>query len=127
MSEFKDLVGKKVLSFLGNKDTLCFKTDAGIFTYGCEGDCCSSSWFEHVSGVPQLIGHTVISAQTIDMPDIPKEQQRDEDIAYGYQLTTDKGHFLVEMRNSSNGYYGGWVNDPSNEEPSGLPEIKEDW
>lgn len=127
MNKFEDLVGKKVLSIFGDKDTLCFKTDAGIFTYGCEGDCCSSSWFEHVSGVAQLVGHTVATEEEISMPDIPKEQQREEDVAYGYQLITDKGHFLIEMRNSSNGYYGGYITGPSNEEPSGLPEIKGDW
>lgn len=125
--EFKRLVGRKIIGLYGDKDTLQFETDEGVITYGCEGDCCSSSWFEHVSGVEVLVGHTVTKAETIGMPDIPQEDVWECVQAYGFQLLTDKGHFLIEMRNLSNGYYGGNITGPTVGEAVTAPKIESDW
>lgn len=114
MDDFKDLVGKTVTAIKVDEPkggTIIFETDAGTFLYQAEGDCCSSSWFEHVTGVESLIGQRVEMAEEIEAPAIPPEDEAGHDVLcnYGYRLTTAKGFFEIEMRNDSNGYYGGYV------------------
>jgi hypothetical protein len=50
-----------------------------------------------------------------DAPEDGKTRQ-DFDSLYGYGVVTDKGEGDIEFRNSSNGYYGGWL-ELSEEEP----------
>jgi len=70
------LVGKKVLNVEINdaKDFIAFHTDKGIFSYLAYGDCCSSSWFEHISGLDVLIGSTVEKDEEIEMGEIPQKK-----------------------------------------------------
>ena len=51
------------------------------------------------------------------------------DEAYGYKITTDKGHADIIFRNSSNGHYGGWLKNANilKEIPNDLKEIRSDW
>lgn len=126
---FDALVFEKILAVHGDTDTLEFVTENGVIVYGCEGDCCSSSWFEHVSGIDNLIGHTVTNVEEISMNSITPEEEKNYECLqqYGFRISTDKGYFEVDMRNSSNGYYGGYITGPySRTEPS-LKEIKEDF
>lgn len=129
MSTFSELIGLKIEKLFGDKDTLGFRTSDKDFVYTAYGDCCSTSWFEHVSGIDFLVGHTVQSVEDISLPEItdPKELSDHECLQqYGYRITTDKGYFLVEMRNSSNGYYGGSVDGP-NGSCEKLKELTEDF
>lgn len=106
-------VGKKILAAEINtaKDCIIFETDAGVFNLFAYGDCCSNSWFEHISGVDSLIGQVVNTEDEIEMGEIsrpaPDEGYGKYIQSYSLKLATDKGHFEIEMRNSSNGYYGG--------------------
>jgi hypothetical protein len=48
-------------------------------------------------------------------------------VVYGYKLRTDKGHATIAFRNSSNGYYGGWLERHAGEMPADLTPIVDDW
>lgn len=127
------LVGLKVeeLHVTEAEGSLVFVTNAGIFEYEVDGDCCSESWFADVTGVDALIGGTVASVEEVPMPE-PGEDGRsrqESDEAYGCKITTDKGHADVVFRNSSNGYYGGHCNSAKQLEelPQACTPISDDW
>ncbi len=132
-NNFEELVGAKVNGLFGDKESLGFSTDLGAFVYEAEGDCCSHSWFEHVTGLDNLIGHIVREVTVIEMADVSAPGDEDSEDryydqltqCYGYRIATDKGYFEIEMRNESNGYYGGYVKYCKDRE---LPKtaIKED-
>lgn len=92
-----------------------------------KGDCCSTSWFEGITGTEALFGGIVVSTEeeTIDS----FNEGYDYIQVYGVRIVTNKGRAVVEFRNSSNGYYGGWVNNGSREDsvPDGLVPLKDDW
>lgn len=132
MDRFEALVGKKIKAVYGGKGEtyIGFLTDKGYIEYGCEGDCCSSSWFEHISGIEYLVGATVKETEEISLDSITDEDQVGHEClqSYGFQLITDKGYFSIDLRNSSNGYYGGWVTGPSASETCPhLKPVKEDF
>jgi uncharacterized protein (TIGR02996 family) len=111
-SPFASLVGRTVTEVKLNDDTLTLLTNDGPFSYLAMGDCCSVSWFYRVLGAENLIGQTVVAVaegktDDIDPDDGLARQECDE--AYGYCLLTAKGACEVTFRNSSNGYYGGWL------------------
>lgn len=89
-----------------------FETDQGFFGYFAYGDCCSESWINHISGLQALIGEKVLKVEKVDMGEIEKGQvgfsgkQYLEKI-YSYKIFTSQGICEIEMRNASNGYYGG--------------------
>lgn len=117
--DFKDLVGRTIRSVATDdaRGYLCFHTDAGFVLYEADGDCCSESWFNHVVNAAALIDATVsrvdvaeersIDAEAGD-PDFSGRQEVDR--IYGFIIHTTKGSCQIELRNSSNGYYGGSVN-----------------
>jgi hypothetical protein len=124
---FDKLIGKKVVRVFAAKGgrVIGFEDDGGLVTaFSSEGDCCSVSWFEHVTGLDNLLGHTVISEARLELPE-PAQPEDGLIQAYGYRLTTDKGYFEIEMRNESNGYYGGWVEESAGAEAA--PEMKDDF
>ena len=137
------LVGKKVKRVFFNEDNLKFETEDGNFTYGVEGDCCSSSYFYDFYGVKNLLNNGAITeVKEVDLhPDdiaktkgdwsTEKDRKYEDDSiqVYGYQLTTISPEFgevtsVVSFRNYSNGYYGGWMEEVSDREV--LPEIFDD-
>ena len=131
----KELVGKTVNKILisPNDETLVFETNDGPLAYQTEGDCCSSTWFESITGVEALLGKTVNKEESIDMPEPPSREYKSGHYCdvlqdYGEKLATDGGVADIVYRNSSNGYYGGSIyrigapNDLSN-----FKEITDDW
>lgn len=128
-NNFKDLEGHKILALHGDKETLQFTTEFETLSYNCEGECCSSSWFEHISGIEFLVGHTIRKTENIEMNFVTAEDEKGHECLrqYGYRFTTDRGYFEIDMRNSSNGYYGGYITGPRKvKEPNHL-QINEDW
>src|SRR5947209_1085263 len=113
----KDLIGKIIKKILvsDNDEILVFDTSDGMIAYETEGDCCSSTWFESITGVEALIGQVVTEQETIEMP-VPASREYkgdhyvDELQDYGEKLKTAKGVIDIVYRNSSNGYYGGNIN-----------------
>lgn len=108
----KELIGKtiKEIRISEDKTMLAFRDSDDVdHYYYTVGDCCSRSWVEHIEGVDYLIGAEVLSSEDMDMPE-PKEIEEYEVIKfYGVKLKTSKGIFQLEYRNSSNGYYGGYL------------------
>lgn len=89
-------------------------TDKKRYKWWPAGDCCSQSFIIHVD-VP-LLGGTILSSDIEGVPIDPwewknykpTEEVDDEEIKqYFYKIITTKGELMIEMRNYSNGYYGG--------------------
>jgi len=87
--------------------------DGGALTYGVEGDCCSSSWIEHLTVPPDIDG-AVVDGFWESAPVDDEKILDDGDVVTVYQFAfrTDKGEIIVEYRNASNGYYGGYLVGP---------------
>lgn len=128
-----DLIGKTVKALYLSHDQadLFVLHNEGMAAYGCYGDCCSETWIADIVGVSGLLGHTVLEAQDIDLPDIQDERCRQEDDRfYGIKLLTTGGYVDIVYRNSSNGYYGGeLLRETASEDLDVLEliEIKEDY
>lgn len=128
----KQLIGKKIKALAVNKDKslLSFETENEQVNFSVKGDCCSQSWFADINGVYALLGGTVVNVEEVSMEGYNVEDGRtrqDSDCAYGYKIRTDKGDADVVFRNSSNGYYGGWLYEGPKEAPTGMTSIKDDW
>lgn len=129
------LVGKKVksVSIGERKDVLRFDFEgfgALPLFVSATGDCCSNSWFEHITGIDALVGGTVARVVGRDMPE-DSWNVPDQDVLtryYGWTVETEKGRLDIEMRNESNGYYGGDIDlghgGPS---PSPMLPVSEDF
>jgi len=119
---------------------LAFVTDIATITYGTDADCCSETWFADVLGVNALLGATVTAVEDLQLPAGYDAQndgrtRQEEDDVYGHTVVTDRGRCTVIYRNSSNGYYGGWLTGPTIVEPAAPPssspmawrQITDDW
>lgn len=109
------LVGKtiKEIKIATDKMALLFVTDEGEIIAKTEADCCSSTWVEHIE-LPVGFPAKVIAAEDIDMPDLGSPNEYESIAYYGFRITTDKGIIVIDYRNESNGYYGGnlvWPGD----------------
>jgi len=115
-NELKDLIGKtiKEVRIEPTNTYIQFETEDWIFSYITEGDCCSESWINHISGLQAIIGHKVLKTEEVDMPTIHLGQKgfserQEVDQVYCFKIFTNQGVCELEMRNSSNGYYGGYL------------------
>lgn len=117
MSEYsiwKPLKNKTVTGIRVSKDRefIRFETDGAALDFATYGDCCSTSWIEHVSGLDALRAGPVLEVVADELtPEVPSDEpslHRDESVQqYFYRLRTTGGTCTLEMRNASNGYYGG--------------------
>jgi hypothetical protein len=86
--------------------------------YDAWGDCCSSTWIEHISVPPDLYGFAIFDITEPQLPPHPAtsivadDEDGDTIQVYHTAFATSAGHILVEYRNSSNGYYGGGLRGP---------------
>lgn len=98
--------------------------DDSVETFKVEGDCCSHSWVEHLEVPDDLEGAIILGIEDADMEPHDGHECDDPDEynsscgheclqVYHTRFQTDKGAIVLEYRNDSNGYYGGWL------EPSG--------
>ena len=125
------LIGTKVKKVFMSSQFLRFVTDKGNFTFTVEGDCCSSSYFHDFVGLDHLRNNgpiTKIEEIALDVDDKNKDEY-DVIQAYGFRFTTIHPTFgevssVMSFRNSSNGYYGGWLEGTEDREVQ--PELKED-
>lgn len=106
-----------------DRNSIVFTTDNKKIAYKTHGGCCSDSWIEHFER-DGIEGSTVIDVKNFNIDDDNSkndltdllstkypDRQQECDRAYFYEIVTDKGSFTIEMRNSSNGYYGGWLTE----------------
>lgn len=119
--------GRKILSISlsENKERITFKfQDGHEQALGVEGDCCSHSWIEHLEVPKDLEGAEFLGHESIGSIDAteddaynPKREgasdyyPREHESLAVYQdvFRTSKGDVALEYRNSSNGYYGGYL------------------
>ena len=116
MSEkYSKIIGKKILGIdlSDGAQEIRIRTDAGIFFGKVYGDCCSRSWVEHLEIPEDVIGSTVIFMEDSDAisSDHPEHDGKcPEHIeVYNTKISTFGGIIVIEYRNSSNGFYGGWL------------------
>jgi len=108
---------KDYISFvLGNDEVVTFYTD---------GDCCSESWIEHFSDIKNVIDSKILEITETDMGELAHPDHECLSL-YGVKFKTSKGYADLEFRNSSNGYYGGSLENISST-LAGFNEIKEDF
>lgn len=126
MTKMDSLLGRTITGYglEDHRETLRIETDKGPLRWATYADCCSRTWFEDVSELGDVIGHKVTKVESVSMDDIQsysdtlrKLANEDDDHygevvqLYGYKLTTTGGRALIEFRNSSNGYYGGSIEE----------------
>lgn len=130
----KELIGKRINKVFMRDDTMMvFETDTGEkIAYETFGDCCSYSWFAHITNLDALIGNIVNNV--VEREEFTETEQKKAEAEgdyeclalYGYMLKTDKGTCDIEFRNGSNGYYGGWCELVTYKPNVDLKEVKED-
>lgn len=96
--------------------------DGADATYSVEGDCCSRSWIEHLEQPAGLEGATITAVEDgggvpwdghecrkTDPTKWANDCGHDSLSVYNTIFRTDKGDVVLEYRNDSNGYYGGYL------------------
>ena len=134
------LVGSVIvdIQMTADREKLIFTTSLGKrYVYEAYGDCCSYSWIEHITGMDRLLNQVVLECNKAYLDD---EMEQDSDYGsdvirvYSYTLKTALGSFDIELRNSSNGYYGGSLElvhleegDFDEQDKEGLRSLTEDF
>lgn len=121
MNELEVLLDKEIIGFKQNVTIpeefhpmqpiadLAFECkDGEILYFEAEGECCSKSWIESIEDFNAFPG-TVKECLAVEGPGF-REHHKSEFKNYFFKIKTDKGYFDIEMRNESNGYYGGNLN-----------------
>lgn len=109
------LIGKTInaIQLTSDKKAIRFLLgDGSDVVAKADGDCCSETWIEHISLPAGGFPAVVLEAADIDMPDLGTPPEMDCLAYYGFELKTDKGHMVIDYRNESNGYYGGYLSWP---------------
>lgn len=111
-----------------DKEKLVFTlVDGRTITFEAEGDCCSSTWIEHIIVPPDIAGAVVTGVTEQDMGQFEDEKEYATIKVYQTSFVTDRGEIVVEYRNSSNGYYGGSLRGPvepwADQEARALTEL----
>jgi len=103
----KFLVGKTIngIKVASDKKAILFECADGSHLAKADGDCCSSTWVEHIE-VPDF-PCTVTGVEDIEMPDLGSPGEDGVIAYYGCKISTDRGEIVIDYRNESNGYYGG--------------------
>lgn len=125
------LEGKTVTAVERTKDkhAIRFTTTEGQIVAKCDADCCSHTWIESIQLPVNGFPFTVTKVEDLDLYD---KMERDGELKfYGLKLTTDKGDFVLDYRNESNGYYGGNLVWPDSDYFYGgvfdQNQVTEDW
>lgn len=104
-----------------NRELLLRLTKGKIARLYANADCCSDTWIEHLTVPPDIAGATVTGITDSEGVDATEEQvaqtRADREYVdclrvYHTAIATDRGEIIVEFRNDSNGYYGGWLSGP---------------
>jgi len=109
--ELESYCGKVVRYFTFEREVLTFQfQDGDTLKMFAQGDCCSGSWFEQIAGGEALASGAVVkSIELIDLDKLIKNDEFDHLQFYGVKIITSLGYADIDMRNSSNGYYGGFI------------------
>lgn len=119
------VVGRKVKAVRITEEILQFDFEEGeSVAFTVYGDCCSHSYFYDFHGVEKLLENgPVTEFSPIDLKESEYvysydpdnvDHEYDEIQVYGWRLVTEHPLWgeqtsVFSFRNSSNGYYGGWM------------------
>jgi len=102
----------KNMKVADDQKALLIITDQGELIVKVDGDCCSDTWIEAIEtpalGFPAKVFHV----ENLDMPEPEKRGEFEVTTFYGCKIITDKGEIIIDYRNFSNGYYGGYLSWP---------------
>lgn len=118
-NKLEELIGRRIRRVHISDDYLRFVTDQGDLAFTVEGDCCSTSYFYDFIGLDKLLKGPVLEVAAVPLSegdprgDVPNDDYEVIE-CYGYKIVTDDPAFgpvttVFSFRNSSNGYYGGWM------------------
>ena len=115
--DLKPLAGRKLeaVELSDDKERVTFRFTDGPVTYEAEGDCCSHSWIEHITVPPDIAGAEITHWAENEMGEMDRTEDYECIRVYQQSFRTDKGDIILEYRNSSNGYYGGYLRGPIGE------------
>ena len=106
----ESLLNRKILSV--SKDiageTFEIQFEDGVVRFSVEGDCCSRSWIEHFE-VPNDLSGSILLSVTENLMSSTNDENDNNLKVYETRFRTNKGDIVLEYRNSSNGYYGGYL------------------
>ena len=102
-----------------DRQLICLTDETGVRHWlSAVGGCCSRSWFEHVSGF--VAPFKILEVPELRMLSKNKKvwdaNETELTQIYSVAFVTDHGRADIELRNESNGYYGGEIMQ-STEEP----------
>lgn len=100
-------IGAVLLGTKGNEQQIVLSTSNGTLTLEASGDCCSHSWFE--SWDSDADAGVITELDLAGSYGDNWEEGGNYIQSYFGTIKTTKGRVTWEMRNSSNGYYGGSV------------------
>lgn len=133
-SVFEELVGKTVLALHVSDCTINFSLlNNKRLTYEVDGDCCSVSWFSDIQNADVLHwGAPVLEVQYLeeDIKNYNLEDGRcrqDVDEVYAYGLKTVDGLCKIFYRNSSNGYYSGYLSKVTSDSYQEMTRVYNNW
>jgi hypothetical protein len=109
--DFKNMLNRKISRVMLDtaRDRITFKFQDGFErSFGVEGDCCSSSWIEHLEMPNDIAGATLLEVEDVGAGEIDSPDHECLQV-YNTRFKTDRGEIVLEYRNSSNGYYGGYL------------------
>lgn len=129
-SLFERMIGKRLsgVSLSPDREKVTFMfADNTSHSFRVDGDCCSRSWIEHLEVTCDVPGAILLGVEELceDRTDDETLNPRNSDDAkdewergrskheclqvYQTRFNTDRGVIVLEYRNSSNGYYGGYL------------------
>lgn len=110
VSEFEDLINKKILNVEYGDDQITFIVDnpEGIkrVKFKAYGDCCSSSYIESLDD-PEVFSKAILTEVQVEEGDNTEVREYEYHSWTFYKFTTTKGRCTLSFRNESNGYYSG--------------------
>lgn len=114
LSAARHLIGARVeeITYSDACEEFLIQTDRGVLTLLAEADCCSSSWFQAFDNWSDLIGQVIVAIDVrIEERDESDNEPCRQDVTslYGAVFSYAGGSAYLELRNDSNGYYGGEV------------------
>ena len=102
--EGKTITGIKIAD---DKEALKFETMEGDVIAIAYGDCCSTTWVEHVDLPARGFPAVVQSVEDLSLDKEDEEREWTFIQFYGLKIVTNNGDIIIDYRNESNGYYGG--------------------
>ena len=104
-----EIVGQTITEVALNGYFLLLHTQLGVWRLEARGDCCSHSyWYrDSFEGLDNLFESEVIRAEDMKITGGADLENGYCLEIYAIRLHTAKGTATLEMRNESNGYYGG--------------------